>query len=59
MASHRLEDHETPNVEAAAGFERYHVEPDWDRGVLASDVRLERGDEDPWETYQRRTGGNA
>lgn len=55
----RLEDKETPTVEAAAGFDRYHEMPDWDEGVLASDVRLERGDDDAWSNYVRRAGATA
>lgn len=34
-------DHETPTVEAAGGFERYHAEPDWDHQLAVDDARRE------------------
>jgi hypothetical protein len=54
MTGHRLEDHETPTPEAAAGFERYQAMGDWDEAVEASDVRL---DEDSWADYYKRLRG--
>jgi hypothetical protein len=57
MPSHRLEDHETPTVEAAAGFERYHAFPDWDESLAREEARREPAERDPWEQYQRRLRG--
>lgn len=34
-------DHETPTVEAAAGFEDYHHEPDWDETMRREESRRE------------------
>lgn len=41
MADFRLLDHETPTVDAAAGFEAYHSEPDWDERLARDDARRE------------------
>jgi hypothetical protein len=36
---HRLNDLETSTVQGAAGFERYHAEPDWDMCLNAENAR--------------------
>jgi hypothetical protein len=56
MPDFRAKDYETPTVEAAAGFERYHAEPGWDLMLARDDARREAAEDDPWERYQR--GGN-
>jgi hypothetical protein len=53
----RERDLETPTVEAAAGFERYHAFPDWDESLAREEARREPAETDPWEQYQRRLRG--
>jgi hypothetical protein len=53
MPDFRAKDYETTTVEAAAGFERYHAEPDWDLMLASDDARREAAEDDPWERHKR------